>query len=64
MRDSGALAVVAPAGASADALKTLGETLKAVPAPKKGKREGNDIAIVPASKAGSAEEEGGEEEDE
>ena len=64
LRDSGALAVVAPAGASAEALKTLGETLKAVPAPKKGKREGNDIAIVPASKAGSAEEEGGEEEDE
>ena len=64
LRDSGALAVVAPAGASAEALKTLGETLKAVPAPKKGKREGNDIAIVPASKAGNVEEEGGEEEDE
>ena len=64
LRDSGTLAVVAPAGASAEALKSLGETLKAVPAPKKGKREGNDIAIVPASKAGGAEEEGGEEEDE
>lgn len=56
LRDSGTLAVVAPAGASADALKTLGETLKAVPAPKKGKREGSDIAIVPASKGGGHEE--------
>lgn len=64
LRDSGTLAVVAPAGASADALKTLGETLKAVPAPKKGKREGNDIAIVPASRSGHEEHEGGEEEDE
>lgn len=56
LRDSGTLAVVAPAGASSDALKTLGETLKAVPAPKKGKREGSDIAIVPASKGGAHEE--------
>lgn len=56
LRDSGTLAVVATAGASSDALKTLGETLKAVPAPKKGKREGSDIAIVPASKGGAHEE--------
>jgi hypothetical protein len=64
LRDSGAFAVVAPAGTPPDGLQTLSETLKAVPAPKKGKREGNDIAIVPASKAGAAEEEGEEEEDE
>lgn len=56
LRDSGTLAVVAPAGASADGLKQLGETLKAVPAPRKGKRDGNDIAIVPASKGGGHEE--------
>ncbi|MEO8538535.1 MAG: hypothetical protein ABI577_02255 [bacterium] len=62
LRDSGTLAVVAPAGTSADALKTLGDTLKAVPAPKKGKREGNDVAMVPASKS-SGDDEGGEEEE-
>lgn len=64
LRDSGAFAVVAPAGTSAEALATLAETLKAVPAPKKGKRDGGDIAIVPASKSGDHEDEGGEEEDE
>jgi len=64
LRDSGAIAVVAPAGASVEALATLAETLKAVPAPKKGKRDGGDIAIVPASKSGDHEDEGGEEEDE
>lgn len=63
LRDSGALGVVVPAGTSTDALTALGETLRAVPAPKKGKREGGDIAIVPASKAGGHDEEGGEEED-
>ena len=56
LRDSGCMAVVAPAGASAEALTTLSETLKAVPAPRRGKREGNDIAIVPASRAGGEEE--------
>lgn len=64
LRDSGTLAVVAPAGASAEALKALGETLRSVPSPKKGKREGNDIAIVPASKAAHDDHEGEEEEDE
>ena len=56
LRDSGCMAVVAPVGASAEALTTLSETLKAVPAPRRGKREGNDIAIVPASRAGGEEE--------
>ena len=56
LRDSGCTAVVAPAGASAEALNTLSETLKAVPAPRRGKREGNDIAIVPSSRAGGEEE--------
>lgn len=56
LRDSGTLAVVAPVGASAEALSKLAETLTAVPAPRKVKREGGDIAIVPASKAGGHEE--------
>lgn len=51
LRDSGAVAVVAPAGTSAEDLKALGETLKAVPAPKKGKRDSSDIAMIPATKA-------------
>jgi hypothetical protein len=50
LRDSGAVAVVAPAGTSEKNLKALGETLKAVPAPKKGKRDGADIAMIPATK--------------
>jgi len=52
LRDSGTVAVVAGAGASAVELKELGERLTAVPPPRKGKREGNDIAIVPASRGG------------
>lgn len=62
LRDSGALAVVAPASASPDDLKKLSATLKAVPAPKKHKREGNDIAIVP-SHASAGEDEGEEDDD-
>lgn len=62
LRDSGALAVVAPAGASREDLKKLSETLKAVPAPKKGKREGTDIALVPSNAHGADDE--GEDDDE
>ena len=61
LRDSGALAVVAPAGTSADALKSLSDALKAVPAPKKNRREGGDMAIVPSSHA--AAEDAGEDDD-
>lgn len=61
LRDSGALAVVAPAGTSPEGLKALSDALKAVPAPKKGKREGSDIALVPAGKSASEDE--GEEDD-
>ncbi len=64
LRDSGTLAVITGAGTSAEALKTLGDTLKAVPPPKKARREGNDIAMVPASKAGADDDGGDEEEDE
>lgn len=57
LRDSGTAAVVAPAGTSPDGLKALSDTLKAVPAPKKNKREGSDMAIVPAARGAEEEEE-------
>ena len=63
LRDSGALAVVAPAGTSPEGLKALSEQLKAVPAPKKGTRESGDIAIVPSARAGNDDDEGDEEEE-
>lgn len=63
LRDSGALAVVAPAEASAAELKALSEALKAVPAPKKSKREGSDMAIVPSSVKAGAEAEGEDDDD-
>jgi hypothetical protein len=53
LRDSGTVAVVAPAGTSTEALKALSDTLKAVPAPKRARREGPDVAIVPAAAAAS-----------
>lgn len=49
LRDSGVAVVVAPAGASASQIIALGDNLKAVPAPRKAKREGGDIALVPAT---------------
>jgi hypothetical protein len=63
LRDSGVLAVVAPAGASPEALKALSNELKAVPPSKKARHEGGDMAIVPAGHP-AAEEDDGEEEDE
>ncbi len=48
LRDSGVGGVVAPEGASAEQLKRLIETLIAVPAPKKSRREGAEMAIVPS----------------
>ncbi len=56
LRDSGVVAVVAAAGASPDDLKGIAERLQAVPPPRKGKREGNDIAIVPSSRGGGEHE--------
>ena len=61
LRDSGAAAVIARDGASADQLKALVESLKAVPPPRKGK-EGREIALVP-SIAAQAEEEDEEDDD-
>lgn len=58
LRDAGAAIAVIPAGTPAVGIAGLVETLKAVPAPKKGAR-GGDIALVPsmARKAEEAEEE-------
>ena len=49
LRDSGAGVVVTPAGTPAEQLKSLIESLKAVPAPHKGKgADGREMAIVPS----------------
>lgn len=48
LRDSGVAVVTAPAGTGADQLKAIGDNLKAVPAPRKARKEGADIAMVPA----------------
>ena len=64
LRDSGVLAVVAPAGASPEALKALSDELKAVPPPKKARHEGGDMAIVPSGAHGGGDDDDGEEEDE
>lgn len=63
LRDSGTGAVVAPAGTSADGLKALSDALRAVPAPKRGRREGSEIAIVPSSAAAGDDHEHDDEDD-
>jgi hypothetical protein len=63
LRDSGVLAVAAPAGTSGEGLKALIAELKAVPAPKKGKREGPDMALVPSGHAAAEADDGDDEED-
>ncbi|MEP7216789.1 MAG: hypothetical protein ABI782_11095 [Anaerolineaceae bacterium] len=66
LRDSGVGGVIAPENASAGELKALIEALIAVPAPKKSRRDGGEMAIVPSAAAGHAEheEEDDEEDDE
>lgn len=54
LRDSGVGGVVAPRTATPEELKQLIETLKAVPAPKKSRRDGGDMAIVPSPAASKA----------
>ncbi|MBA4179268.1 MAG: hypothetical protein C0506_01640 [Anaerolinea sp.] len=63
LRDSGVGGVAAPLGTTSEQLKTLIETLKAVPPPKKSRREGADMAIVPSPAARPAEEEDDGDED-
>lgn len=56
LRDSGVGVVVAPATASPPELEALNANLRAVPAPKRGRRDGADIAIVPAAAAAAGHE--------
>ncbi len=65
LRDSGAGVVVVGAGTPADQIKALIEALKAVPAPRKGKADGREIALVPSLPANhQAEEEDDDDDDE
>jgi len=65
LRDSGVVAVVAPASAAAADISALGACLKDVPAPRKPRREGGgDMALVPSVKSSAADDEDGEEEEE
>lgn len=64
LRDSGVGGVIAPESASAAELTDLIKALIAVPAPKKARRDGAEMAIVPAAAAGHADKDDeGEEED-
>ena len=65
LRDSGAVAVAAPEGTTADQVKALVELLKAVPAPRKGNKggEGRDIALVPSMASHGHEEEDDDDDD-
>lgn len=56
LRDSGVAGVVAPEGTTKEQFQKLIEALKAVPAPKRARREGADMAIVPSIAAGRDEE--------
>lgn len=57
LRDSGVVAVIAPESTTVEQIESLIANLKAVPPPKKNKREGAEMAIVPsmASKGGDGE---------
>lgn len=53
LRDSGTAMVVLPAGVSPTEITDAGERLRQVPAPRKQKREGRDVALVPAAASAS-----------
>jgi hypothetical protein len=61
LRDSGVAAVVAPEGTSPEQITALAELLKSVPPPRKPRREGGEIALVPTVVGAEAEEEEEEE---
>lgn len=63
LRDSGVATVVVPAGASAAEIGAVVEALKAVPAPRKGRDGGREIALVPSVAAGRHEEEDDDDDD-
>lgn len=51
LRDSGTAMVLLPTGTAAGPIAEMVERLKAMPAPRRGRKESNDIAIVPAAAA-------------
>jgi hypothetical protein len=53
LRDSGTAMVVAPAGTGPDGLKALHKALREIPAPRRGRRENQEIALVPSMAAAS-----------
>lgn len=64
LRDSGVVAVVAPASSTPADLAEIVTRLKAVPPPRKARREGSgDMALVPSVRAAAEEEEEHEHED-
>ena len=63
LRDSGVAVVVAPEGTTVERLNALADLLKAVPPPRKPRREGGEIALVPSVVGVEAEEEEEEEGD-
>lgn len=56
LRDSGAACVLLPAGTSADGIKAMSDRLRALP-PRKARKEGGDIALVPAMGTGGGHDE-------
>ncbi|MCC7366013.1 MAG: hypothetical protein IT303_16735 [Dehalococcoidia bacterium] len=52
LRDSGVGVALLPAGSAASAIEALDKNLRAVPAPKKGRAEGRELAIVPSVSQG------------
>lgn len=61
LRDSGVVTVIVAAGAGAEQMKKVIAALKAVPAPKRGKGDAREIALVPS--VGGAQHEEDEEEE-
>lgn len=64
LRDSGTAMVLLPAATAAGAIGEMVERLKAIPAPRRGRKETNDIAIVPASAAATHDHEDDDGDDE
>ncbi len=52
LRDSGTVAIVARAGAGAERLRALSDAVRQVPPPRKSRRGGQDVAIVPSMAPG------------
>lgn len=64
LRDSGAAVVVLPESATSEQVTALSARLREVPPPRKAKREGHDMALVPSVSAGAEHEHEEEEEEE